>query len=134
MKSTLKFILMIFTVLLLCDCDQSQSQIFENGFLEGKITIGPLCPVETDPPDPACQPTQETYNNWPIVVWTSDKKMKIATIKPELDGNFLIDLPEGSYVVDLDKQHMFGKNLPATIIIEPDKTVLLNIDIDTGIR
>jgi len=134
MKSTLKFILIIFTVLLICDCDQRQIQIFENGFLEGKIAIGPLCPVETDPPDPACQPTQETYNSWPIVVWTSDKKMKIATIKPELDGNFLIDLPEGSYVVDLDKQHMFGKNLPATIIIEPDKTLLLNIDIDTGIR
>jgi len=133
MKAMIKFNLLLYIVLLNWSCDQ-QTQIFEEGLLEGKVTIGPLCPVENVPPDPACQPTQETYNSWPIVVWTSDKKTKVARIEPELNGNYLIDLPEGSYLVDLDKQHMFGKNLPATIVIEPNETSLLNIDIDTGIR
>ncbi|MBI4170753.1 MAG: hypothetical protein HY514_03595 [Candidatus Aenigmarchaeota archaeon] len=32
----------------------------EKGFLAGRITIGPLCPVETDPPQPECLLTAET--------------------------------------------------------------------------
>lgn len=134
MKEFLKYGLLLFTLLLIWSCDERQIQIFEKGFLEGKVTIGPLCPVEKFPPDPACEPTEETYRAWPIVVWTADKKTKIAKIQPNVDGNYKIDLPEGSYIVDLDKQHMFGKNLPATIDIEPSKTTILDIDIDTGIR
>ena len=41
------------------------------GFLEGKVTIGPLCPVERTPPDPACQPTEATYKAWQIAVYTA---------------------------------------------------------------
>ena len=134
MKAIIKFSLLLFAVLLNCSCDQQQMQIVEKGFLEGKVTIGPLCPVETVPPDPACQPSQDTYDAWPIVIWTAVKKTKIATIDPDLDGNYLIDLPKGSYLVDLDKQHRFNKSLPALIIIKPNETSLLNIDIDTGIR
>ena len=134
MKAIIKFILLLFAVLLNWSCDQQQMEIVEKGFLEGKVTIGPLCPVETVPPDPACLPSQDTYDAWPIVIWTADKKTKIATIDPDLDGNYLVDLPMGSYLIDLDKQHRFNKNLPALIIIKPYETSLLNIDIDTGIR
>ena len=31
------------------------------GRIEGRVTIGPLCPVERIPPDPTCQPTPETF-------------------------------------------------------------------------
>ena len=134
MNAIIKFSLLLFAVLLNWSCDQQQMQIVEKGILEGKVTIGPLCPVETVPPDPACQPSQDTYDAWPIVIWTTDKKTKIAIIDPDLDGNYLIDLPKGSYLVDLDKQHRFNKSLPAVIIVEPNETSLLNIDIDTGIR
>ena len=134
MKAIIKFSLLLFAVLLNWSCDQQQMQIVEKGFLEGKVIIGPLCPVETIPPDPACLPSQDTYDAWPIVIWTADKKTKIATIDPDLDGNYLVDLPTGSYLIDLDKQHWFNKSLPALIIIEPNETSLLNIDIDTGIR
>ena len=134
MKAIIKFILLLFAVLLNWSCDQQQMQIVEKGFLEGKVTIGPLCPVETVPPDPACLPSQDTYNAWPIVIWTADKKTKIAAIDPDLNGNYLVDLPIGNYLIDLDKQHRFNMSLPALIIIKPYETSLLNIDIDTGIR
>jgi len=39
----------------------------EKGTLQGHITIGPLCPVETNPPDPNCQPTEETYNAYHLL-------------------------------------------------------------------
>ena len=134
MKAIIKFSLFLFAVLLNWSCDQQQMEIVEKGSLEGKVTIGPLCPVETVPPDPACLPSQDTYDAWPIVIWTADKKTKIATIDPDLSGNYFVDLPEGSYLIDLYKQHWFNMSLPELIIIEPNETSLLNIDIDTGIR
>ena len=134
MKEIIKFGLLFFAIFLNWSCDKQQMQTVEMGFLEGKITIGPLCPVESVPPDPACQPTQETYNTWPIVVWTKNKITKVAIIVPELNGGYKIDLPEGTYFIDLDKQHPFGKNLPATIVIKAYETSLLDINIDTGIR
>lgn len=107
------------------------------GFLEGKITIGPLCPVERVPPEPACQPTKETYENWPVAVWTADKKTRVAQIEPDLNGAYRIELPAGNYIVDLDGQQpsrVGGSDLPASIKIDSGETTALDIDIDTGIR
>ncbi len=115
-------------------CNNEQNRIIGNGFLEGKVSIGPLCPVEMFPPDPACQPTEETYKNWPIAVWTTDQKTKLVQIQPKLDGTYIIELPEGMFLVDLEVQHMFDKNLPATVNIKPGETAMLNIEINTGIR
>ena len=130
----LAMLLVIVWVLILTGCSSQNSPVLKNGVVSGNITIGPLCPVQTIPPDPNCLPTQETYNAWPIAIWTTDKKTKIGLIQPKSDGTFEFELFEGSCIVDLDKQHLFGSNLPATIKIHPNETTLLNIDIDTGIR
>lgn len=110
------------------------NKVIGKGFLQGKVTIGPLCPVERVPSDPKCQPTEETYKAWPIVVYASGKKTKITQIEPNLDGTYKLELPVGNYVVDLEKQHTFNNNLPATVIIKRGGVTTLNIDIDTGIR
>ncbi len=60
--------------------------------IEGKVA-GPLCPVKSYPPDPRCQPTEETYKAWPIAVYTSDKKTKVAQIEPLVNGTYKIELP-----------------------------------------
>jgi len=114
----------------------SVGPISEKGILQGKIAIGPLCPVETFPPDTKCQPTEKTYKAWTIAVYTSDKKTKIAQIEPNLDGIYEVELPVGRYVVDLEKQQIvaFSRDLPAAISVNSGKTIILNIDIDTGIR
>lgn len=131
MKLIIKLSLLLFTILI-SSCNPTQST--EQGFLEGKITIGPICPVETIPPKPECLPTLETYKNWPVFVWTFDKKKKIALIQPELNGNYKVNLPVGQYIVDLDTHSFFGTNLPVIIAISSNKTTILNISIDTGIR
>ncbi len=132
-KSIIPIILTIL-IILIGGCIQQQNRVSEKGFLEGKVTIGPLCPVERYPPDPSCQPTEETYKAWPIAVYTPDKKTKVAQIEPLENGTYKVELPVGEYIVDLEKQHMFGKNLPATIAIKKGEITTLNIDIDTGIR
>ncbi len=103
------------------------------GVLEGKLSIGPICPVERIPPDPNCQPTEETYNAWPIAVF--EGRHKVTNIVVKADGMFSVELPPGTYIIALEKQQHFGKGtLPATVVIKPGKTTTLDIDIDTGIR
>ncbi|MFH0836343.1 MAG: hypothetical protein V1834_04245 [Candidatus Micrarchaeota archaeon] len=119
-------------VILASGCVQQQNAAGK-GVLQGTISIGPLCPVERIPPDPACKPAEETFNAWPIAVYDSGKT-KITEIKPDANGYYEIELPAGEYIVDLEKEHQFGSNLPAEVTINANETAALDIDIDTGIR
>jgi len=131
---------MIFSILFLTGllfisaCDKQITQ--ETGFLEGNISIGPICPVERDPPDPGCLPTAETYKAYPVSVWTSNGRRKIAQINPALDGSFITELTPGNYLVILEnEQNKIGSStLPVGISIISKETTSLNINIDTGIR
>ena len=138
MNKNIFLIGLIVCIVFISGCIQQQNQISEKGFLEGKVTIGPLCPnYRGSDEDPKCQPTEETYKARLIVVWTSDKKTKVAQIEPNVDGTYKIELSVGNYVVDLEKQQSIGvggNNLPSTITINSGETTTLNIDIDTGIR
>lgn len=107
----------------------------ESGFLEGIISIGPICPVETDPPQAGCLPTAETYKAYPVSVWSSDGSVKVAVIDPALDGSFKIELMPGNYRIILEKQNgPGGSNLPQEVTIKPSGKTLVNVEIDTGIR
>ena len=138
-KPYLFFGLIILSAIFFISSCANPPKVSENGFLEGKIIIGPICPVERLPPDPKCQATEETYKAWPIAVWKNDRT-KVARIVTKADGTYRIELSKGSYIVDLEKQHDFaerdfgGKGLPATITINSSETTKLDIDIDTGIR
>ncbi len=109
----------------------------ESGVLKGKISIGPICPVETVPPLPQCQPTAETYKAWQTSVWNQKKTRIIADIEPELDGTFQLKLYAGKYIVDFKNSQtnrIGANNLPIEITISSADTTTVNIDIDTGIR
>jgi hypothetical protein len=113
-----------------------QNSIGIAGVLKGKITIGPLCPVETVPPSPGCSPTAETYKTWATAVWKLNKTGKVVTLTPALDGNYLVTLPSGKYIIDFDsiQNYKAGSNLPFKITVPANDTVIFNINIDTGIR
>ncbi len=128
-------------------CDRYDTQLIRQkndlfgltntGILKGKISIGPICPVETIPPRPECSPTAETYKNWQISVWNESKTQIIMDIVPALDGNYSVSLPAGKYVVAFKTTHsnsIGGNNLPVSINILVGDKVDLNINIDTGIR
>lgn len=107
------------------------------GILKGKVSIGPLCPVETIPPRPECLPTAETYKNWQTAVWNTSKTKKISNINPGLDGNFELSLPAGDYKIDFETPRtnsIGGNNLPLDITIKRNETSTQYITIDTGIR
>ena len=127
-------IVFLTAVLFISGCDKRITQ--DPGYLEGVISIGPICPVERVPPDPACLPTAETYKAYPVSVFYSDGRRKILQLNPSLDGSFITELAPGNYLVVLDKAQNYigGSNLPVEVSISTQDKTLLNINIDTGIR
>jgi hypothetical protein len=130
------FLSVLVVVILIYSCTK-QTMVTGNGVLKGKISIGPICPVETMPPLPQCLPTRETYNTYATAVWTPDKKNKLVTIVPNLDGTYQIDLPAGDYVLDYTiprTNGVGGSTLPTAFSIADKDTLTFNVSIDTGIR
>ena len=128
-------VLTIFLVIILfTSCEKKIVQV--EGYLKGKISIGPICPVETSALDSACMATAETYKTYPVSVFTNDGLNKITQISPELNGSFMIYLYPGNYILKLEAiaPHAGGSNLPMKVIINSQDTTSINIDIDTGIR
>jgi len=126
-------ILFLLGIIFISGCDKKN--ILESGYLEGKISIGPICPVETDPPKPECLPTAETYKAYPVSIWTTNGRIKIAQIFPALDGTYSLELVPGNYLVILEKDTgASNSNLPVNITVRATDITTFDINIDTGIR
>ena len=121
-------------LVLVSACDKEKG--LNRGWLEGTISIGPICPVEKIPPDPGCQPTAETYKAYPVSVFSSDGIRKIAQLEPALDGTFTSELMPGNYLIVLETANNYtgGSNLPVVVTIVSQEKTQLSINIDTGIR
>jgi hypothetical protein len=135
MKKLIRLLGLIFLtgIILVSGCDNKKNT--NPGFLEGIISIGPICPVERIPPDPSCLPTAETYKAYPVGVYTANGQTELLELKPSLDGSFTVELPQGTYLVKIAfSSRIGGSNLPVEISITSQEKTLLNINIDTGIR
>jgi hypothetical protein len=107
------------------------------GILTGKVTVGPLTPVEqvgvTPPvPDPA------VFTSRKLLLYEADGRTFVEEIPIQAAGYYgvyNITLKPGTYIVDYQTKGVSGaKGLPATIEIEAYRTTTLDVDIDTGIR
>ena len=109
----------------------------EKGTLKGHITIGPLCPVETNPPNPNCQPTEKTYEAYEFKVLRIDGSgSELAVILEQTftgdkNGNYEIMLQKGTYEI---MQETGISKYSNTVVLKAGEITTLDIDIDTGIR
>lgn len=117
---------LIFSILLMGCTNPS------DGTVQGFISIGPLCPVETSPPDPTCQPTAQTYLNFPITVFrlVDGAQIEVNTFHGDATGFYELSLTPGNYL--FSRNDRFFK--PIQFTIQSNETLDLNIQIDTGIR
>lgn len=105
----------------------------KKGYLTGKLTVGPICPVER--PDQPCPIPPEAYTSRKLTATGPDGAEKMMLIDIDTMGYFQVSLLPGKYLIDLQKNGMDrSSELPAEIQILAGKKVELNIDIDTGIR
>ena len=127
-----KCILLVIPLLILMGCAPSSST--KNGTLQGKVTVGPLSPVE-QVGVPTSVPPAEVYTSRGIQINRAGSDKAFKQLNFFSDGTYSIDLPPGEYTVTLQNTGMDrSPELPANITIQSDEITLLNISIDTGIR
>lgn len=115
-------------------CSLRNNDIVEQGTLIGKVTVGPLTPVERVDATPAPIPP-EVYTSRALIISTPDGKKQIIRRAFNRDGIYQIDLSPGEYLVDIEQSGIdSASGLPALITIHSGEILILDIDIDTGIR
>lgn len=121
-----------FTVVL--DHPSATKQLSGNGTVVGKVILGPTCPVERNPPDPACAP--KPYKSTLIVwsTWTGSSYRPVAT---DANGMFTLSLAPGAYSIAVS-QPSSGTPFPRcaqlniSVLAKASQSVTVNCD--TGIR
>ncbi len=99
--------------------------------VRGTVTLGPTCPVERIPLDPACAPKPfataiTVYHagvSTPFIIGNSDSK-----------GTFRFALPPGDYVLKAGSGGVLPRCADATVTVPPSGDATTAISCDSGIR
>ncbi len=129
MAKKIALLVLIVASLVLSSCVASASQ---SGVLEGKVTIGPLQPVERSGMTPPTPP--EVYQARKILVYDEDGRL-LHTVDIDNTGSYRVELGLGSYTVDINHVGLDrSSDVPKEVEIKSGQTVKLDIAIDTGLR
>jgi hypothetical protein len=97
-----------------------------------QLTAGPVCPVEREPPDPAC--AARAVENAEVVVrdpYGSEVERQLS----DADGRLTFELPAGAYYVEpLPAQGLMGTPEAAALSVAEGGHADLLFGYDTGIR
>ena len=100
--------------------------------ITGRLVAGPTCPVETDPPDPACAP--RAVPDAEIVVTLPDGTEVRA--RSGEDGTFRIAVPPGEITITFaEVEGLMVAPDPITVTVAANQTLdVSDVSFDTGIR
>jgi hypothetical protein len=101
--------------------------------LSGRAVAGPTCPVESEPPDPACE--DRPVAGAEILIRGAAGET-VATARTAEDGSFSVSLPAGRYeVVPQPVEGLMGTAAAVDVVVpeggQPEPIILAY---DTGIR
>src|SRR6185503_1370293 len=108
-----------FLILLTCCTHKNMTTETKSSSIEGRVTIGPLRPgpVRVDQPEPEVPP--ELFASHKIVVLSEDGNTKIAESKIDSKGFYKIDVPSGTYLVDVQPHDIgMGRFTPQAVTVE----------------
>lgn len=102
--------------------------------LSGNALAGPTCPVERDPPDPAC--AERPVGGAEIVVLAADSGEEVARVTTDADGDFSIALVPGRYqLVAQPTAGLMAAPAPIDVeLIAGEAAEPVMLAYDTGIR
>ncbi len=133
MKRANVFLAFIFTILLIPPISGCFGETQEPGVLEGHVTIGPIWPVERLGEQKPIPP--EVYEARKVMVYNKSGKRLFEEVSLSSDGYYGVELRPGTYTIDINRIGIdSSSDVPKQIVIESGQVVVLNIDIDTGIR
>jgi hypothetical protein len=98
----------------------------------GVALAGPVCPVETVPPDPGCAPRPVAGA---VIVIRDAGGSEVARAMTGADGSFFAELPAGDYVVEPQPvEGLMGTAVPLEVSVVDGLPSEVKLDYDTGIR
>jgi len=101
--------------------------------VRGRVTAGPTCPVERDPPDPACADRPVAGA---VLIFRDGAGTEIARVTSDADGTFAVTLAPGSYGLTAEPvEGLMGTPGPMDVEVAAGQpTAELVVSYDTGIR
>ncbi len=99
--------------------------------VRGTVLLGPTCPVERMPPDPACAPKPYATT---IVVYRTSSKSPFIIGNSNAGGAFEFSLPPGSYTLAAGGDTVLPRCAKTSVAVVPDDYTSITISCDTGIR
>jgi hypothetical protein len=101
------------------------------GVLVGKVTIGPISPVQRSDDSPQAKGLAGAH-----VVVSSAEGKQLKEVITDQDGSFRVCLPPGSFRIEMShlESGRFTKDVPTTVTIVGGQETHLDIRVDTGIR
>jgi hypothetical protein len=96
----------------------------------GVATIGPTCPVERNPPDPAC--ADRPYQG-ELAVTSPDGASVVERFSSGSDGNFSVSVGPGEYAIR-SAQPRPACSSATTLTVHPGAWTMANVTCDSGIR
>ena len=129
----MRFVWLALGALILAACTPSASPEPAEGIIEVRAVAGPVCPVETVPPDPACEP--RPVAGAPVFVMPADgRDVVVAQGTTDEDGLVRIDVAPGAYIViGGEVVGLMGQPSPTPVTVG-STPVSITITYDTGIR
>lgn len=105
-----------------------------SGAIDVQALAGPVCPVETDPPDPDCAP--RPVEGAVVLVQPADgRDIVIAQGTTDADGRVRLDVPPGDYIViGAEAEGLMAAPEPVAVSVAVNQTVSVALGYDTGIR
>ena len=121
----------VLVLVALAGCADTGDGTASDGGLRGHATVGPTCPVQRDPPDPAC--ADRPYNGTLEVRMAVTEARLVGTVRTDASGGYAIALPPGEYMLQSPGATMprCGGG-PATVAAHAYTT--LDVTCDSGIR
>lgn len=127
-------IALVALVLTGCQPGASPSSSGETGTLEVLAVAGPVCPVETDPPDPDCEP--RPVDGARILISPGDgREIVVAEGTTDAQGRVTFELPPGDYIATgVAVDGLMGLPEPTTAAVSARDAASVTLLYDTGIR
>jgi hypothetical protein len=124
--------LAVFMLLAACGGDGGASTTVAPTFaVSGYAHAGPVCPVETTPPDPSCE---DRPVGGAVIRVLDSAGVVIAEATAAVDGTFTVELPAGTYtLVAQPVEGLMGTPPPMELVVQGDVDDV-DLPYDTGIR
>lgn len=100
--------------------------------VSGYVHAGPMCPVESIPPDPACA---DRAVEGAVILVRNSAGVVIAEPRTQADGSFVVELRPGSYTfMPQPVEGLMGTAPEQEVIVGATPVTSLDFAYDTGIR